>query len=96
MVTSALASILRALGMHAAGQHDRPRGALQQGADQVLFAVKRIMGVAKQHLQPGALERARHAAHGVGEVGIVERRDQRRDEAGPAGIANTRAVASGT
>jgi len=43
----------RSLGMCASGQHDRLGPALQEGADEVLFARQGIFGVAEQHLQAG-------------------------------------------
>ena len=57
--------------MDAAGQDDRLRPALQEGADQRLLAGERIFGVAEQHLEAGRVEPLRHAAHGVGEIGAV-------------------------
>ena len=71
--------------MRAAGQDDRLRPPLQEGADQVLFARERIFGVAEQHLQSGGVKDLRHAANGVGEIRVVERGNEGGDEARAAG-----------
>ena len=73
-----------------AGQDDRLRPPLQESADEVLFAVQRIFGVAEQHLQAGDVEDLGHAAHRVGEVRVVERGHERRDEARATGGEHSR------
>ena len=69
-----------ALRMGAAGQNDAFRPPTEHRFDQLFFLFDCIVGVAEQKLQPCTFKLVGNAASGVGEVGIVDRRDDSGDE----------------
>ena len=79
--TSGLEQLARRRRVAAAGENDALGAARQHGAQQALFGVHVVVGIAQQHLQAAGLDRSGQPVSRVREVGVVQRRDQRCHEA---------------